>query len=259
MTHERVEQRRAVLDAPLRSRLPTSFLTLSSPDGIGPAGKVGRLTVSVIHAGPPARTSRAGPGPSEANGIASSRDGAGRVQRSGRVVDHTSRLWPVRSVSHFSPLARSKEAWRASPNIGLRQGGPRDGPGGHNGLGPAVPDEPPPPGAGASDSAAIAHRPGVNAARGARYLLRNGWDYITYQEYERALGFFREAEARQAELNDAERLRLKQGIDRAQRGLREATNGVNSEPAYARSGVNRRAGALALATPAPAIGAGRRA
>src|SRR3954462_4085448 len=38
-------------------------------------------------------------------------------------------------------------------------------------------------------------------ARGARYLLRNGWDYITYQEYERALGFFREAEARKAELN----------------------------------------------------------
>mgnify|MGYP001796835718 CR=1 FL=1 len=28
-------------------------------------------------------------------------------------------------------------------------------------------------------------------ARGPSYLLHNGWDYITYQEYERALDYFR--------------------------------------------------------------------
>jgi len=106
----------------------------------------------------------------------------------------------------------------------------------------------PPPGAGASDPAP-APGPPVNAARGARYLLRNGWDYITYQEYDRALGFFREAEVRQQELNDTERARLNQGIERAQRGLREAANGVSGEPAYARSGTRRRPGSLALATP----------
>ncbi|GAC1465993.1 MAG: hypothetical protein NVSMB9_06100 [Isosphaeraceae bacterium] len=89
-----------------------------------------------------------------------------------------------------------------------------------------------------------------NAARGARYLLRNGWDYITYQEYERALAFFREAEQRQGELNDPERLKLRQGIDRAQRGLREAANGMTTESPYARSGPARRPGALALAAPA---------
>lgn len=93
--------------------------------------------------------------------------------------------------------------------------------------------------------------PPINAARGARHLLRNGWDYITYQEYERALAFFREAETRKAELNDAERLKLKQGVDRAQRGLREAANGLSSERAYARSGAARRPGALAVATTTP--------
>ena len=44
----------------------------------------------------------------------------------------------------------------------------------------------------------VAEPPGVSpmaAARGARHLLRNGWDYISYQEYERALAYFREAEA----------------------------------------------------------------
>jgi len=92
----------------------------------------------------------------------------------------------------------------------------------------------------------------MNPSRGARYLLRNGWDYITYQEYERALNFFREAEQRQFELSDAERLRLKQGIDRARRGLREVASGVRSEPAYARSGPNRRPGSLAVAKPANA-------
>ena len=91
----------------------------------------------------------------------------------------------------------------------------------------------------------------MNPSRGARYLLRNGWDYINYQEYERALAFFREAERRQGEMSDPERLRLKQGIERAQRGLYEAANG-STEPSYARSGRLNRPGALALAAPAAA-------
>ena len=90
----------------------------------------------------------------------------------------------------------------------------------------------------------------INPARGARSLLRNGWDYVTYQEYERALQFFREAERRQKELNDAERIKLKQGIERAQRGLRETAMGVKTDKTYARSGGNRRPGALAVARPA---------
>ncbi len=56
---------------------------------------------------------------------------------------------------------------------------------------------------------------GMAAARGARYLLRNGLDYIDYQEYERALKYLREAEKRQAELGSSEKLKLKQGIERA--------------------------------------------
>ena len=87
---------------------------------------------------------------------------------------------------------------------------------------------------------------GMAASRGARYLLRNGLDYLNYQEYERALKYFREAETRQKELNEAERLSLKQGIERAQRGLREA---VGSETPYALSKRSRRAGGFAAAKP----------
>src|SRR3954471_20129184 len=79
-------------------------------------------------------------------------------------------------------------------------------------------------------------------ARGARYLLRNGWDYITYQEYERALGFFREAEVRKTELTKDELQYLYQGIAKAQAGMREASNTTRS---YAKSG-KRRPGALAF-------------
>ena len=78
-------------------------------------------------------------------------------------------------------------------------------------------------------------------ARGARYLLRNGWDYINYQEYERALGFFREAETRKAELNKDEIKSLYQGIAKAQEGMRDPSN--TSTRTYARSG-KRRPGAL---------------
>lgn len=87
---------------------------------------------------------------------------------------------------------------------------------------------------------------GMAATRGARYLLRNGLDYLSYQEFERALKYFREAEVRQKELNDADRLSLKQGIERAQRGLREA---VGSESPYALSRRSRRAGGFAPARP----------
>ena len=83
-------------------------------------------------------------------------------------------------------------------------------------------------------------------ARGARYLLRNGWDYINYQEYERALGFFREAETRKAELSKDEIKSLYQGIAKAQDGMRDPSN-ANTR-SYAKSG-NRRPGALAYAGP----------
>src|SRR5262249_44147239 len=67
-----------------------------------------------------------------------------------------------------------------------------------------VPDLPaqqlPPTGASPAATAPSPVTPTM-LARGARYLLRNGWDYINYQEYERALSFLREAETRKAELN----------------------------------------------------------
>jgi hypothetical protein len=59
--------------------------------------------------------------------------------------------------------------------------------------------------------------------RGARYLLRNGLDYLVYPEQQgRALAFLREAEAHQAELNEAERQELRRGLERAQQGVRAA-------------------------------------
>ena len=60
---------------------------------------------------------------------------------------------------------------------------------------------------------------GMSVTRGSRYLLRNGLDYLNYKEYERALRFLREAECRKAELNNAEKLVLKKGIESAQRGF----------------------------------------
>jgi len=87
---------------------------------------------------------------------------------------------------------------------------------------------------------------GMAATRGARYLLRNGLDYINYQEYERALKYLREAETRQKELSNSERLTLKQAIERAQRGLREA---VGSQAPYALSQRTRRPGGFAPAKP----------
>jgi hypothetical protein len=82
----------------------------------------------------------------------------------------------------------------------------------------------------------------MTATRGVRYLLRNGLDYLNYQQYDRALKFLREAETYQKQLNDAEKLALKQGIERAQRGLREASDAevpyALSERSRPRSGFN---------------------
>jgi hypothetical protein len=80
------------------------------------------------------------------------------------------------------------------------------------------------------------------ANRSARYLLRNGVDYLNYQEYTRALRFLRAAESREKELNADELRTLKQGILQAQRGLREPA----PSDRLARS---RRPGALAVASP----------
>jgi len=93
---------------------------------------------------------------------------------------------------------------------------------------------------------------GMAATRGARYLLRNGLDYINYQEYERALKYLREAETRQKELSNSERLTLKQAIERAQRGLREA---VDSQAPYALSQRTRRPGGFSPAKPDTQIAA----
>lgn len=80
----------------------------------------------------------------------------------------------------------------------------------------------------------------------ARYLLRNGIDYINYQEYERALKYLREAESRQKELSSSERLALKQAIEKAQRGWREA---VGSRTPYALSQRGRHPGGFSPAKP----------
>ncbi|QEH38059.1 hypothetical protein OJF2_66550 [Aquisphaera giovannonii] len=95
-------------------------------------------------------------------------------------------------------------------------------------------------------AAADEQDPTINmaASRGARYLMRNGIDYINYQEYERALKFLREAENRQRELSEPEKRTLKQAIERAQRGLREA---VGAESPYAVSQRPRRTGGFAPA------------
>jgi hypothetical protein len=90
----------------------------------------------------------------------------------------------------------------------------------------------------------------MSAARGARHLLRNGSDYLSYQEYERALQYFREAETRQFELTAAERQTLKLEIERAQRGMREAADAPHK--AYAKSQTTSRPGAIATNQPNPA-------
>src|SRR5262249_45999310 len=78
---------------------------------------------------------------------------------------------------------------------------------------------------------------GAAGSLGARYLLRHGLDYLQYQEYDRALKFLRDAEAREKELSVAERQELKRGIEQAQAGLRAA---ADSTTPYALSDRSRR-------------------
>jgi hypothetical protein len=85
----------------------------------------------------------------------------------------------------------------------------------------------------------------MTASRGARYLLRNGLDYINYREYSRALRYLRAAESKQNELEAPELKALKQGIEQAQRGLRE-TGDPRTGLAANR---NRPVGAIAAAVP----------
>ncbi len=77
---------------------------------------------------------------------------------------------------------------------------------------------------------------GVAVTRGARYLMRNGLDYLNYREYDRALKFLREAETRKGELTKAEKQVLQNGIESAKRGLRQA---AGAESPYALSDRSR--------------------
>ena len=97
---------------------------------------------------------------------------------------------------------------------------------------------------------------GMAATRGARYLLRNGLDYLNYKEYERALKFLREAETRKDELNKAEKLVLQKGIESAQRGLRQA---AGAEYPYALTERSRNRRGFSAADPETHIAEQRRA
>ena len=94
------------------------------------------------------------------------------------------------------------------------------------------------------------HSTGCRLHEGSRYLLRNGLDYLNYKEYERALRFLREAECRKAELNNAEKLVLKKGIETAQRGLRQA---ADAESPYALSERSRNRNGFSPAKPETVI------
>lgn len=95
---------------------------------------------------------------------------------------------------------------------------------------------------------------GMAAARGARNLLRNGLDYNEYQQFDRALKYLREAERRQDELNEPERQKLVEGIERAQRGLREA---IGSNEPYALSERSTRSSSEGSSMAAVASSTGR--
>lgn len=84
------------------------------------------------------------------------------------------------------------------------------------------------------------------SGRSARSLLRNGQDYLGYQEYNRALKYLREAETRVSELNDVEQKDLKTAIEKAMTGLRSPANASTTR--YAK-GPSKRPGAIALAKP----------
>jgi hypothetical protein len=103
-------------------------------------------------------------------------------------------------------------------------------------------------GAGASNASSADTAPlyGAASTRGARYLMRNGLDYLNYQQYDRALRFLREAETHEKELTAPEKLALKQGIERAQNGMREA---ADTESPYALSERSRSGKGFTVARP----------
>ncbi len=109
--------------------------------------------------------------------------------------------------------------------------------------------------AGASNAASLTptNTPslyGAAGTRGARYLMRNGLDYLNYQQFERALKFLREAEAKQKELTAPEILALKQGIEAARNGMRSGADAVAS---YALSEQSRRRPGFTAARPEIAV------
>jgi hypothetical protein len=91
---------------------------------------------------------------------------------------------------------------------------------------------------------------GFAVTRGARYLLRNGLDYLNYKEYDRALKFLREAETRKDELNKAEKQVLQKGIETAKRGLRQA---AGAEAPYALSEQSRNRNGFSPAKPEASV------
>ena len=90
---------------------------------------------------------------------------------------------------------------------------------------------------------------GRRRARGA-VPMRNGLDYLNYQQYERALKFLREAELNQKELTAAEIVALKQGIERARQGMRQ---GADAGPSYALSEKSHRRSGFTAARPETAV------
>lgn len=65
----------------------------------------------------------------------------------------------------------------------------------------------------------------MTAGRSARQLIRNGEDYMkSYRDYDRAMVFFRAAEARKSELSEAERKQLQKGMELARQGLKRSVS-----------------------------------
>lgn len=111
---------------------------------------------------------------------------------------------------------------------------------------PEPPRAPQPPGGGAAEEPAkgLSTTEAVMLrSRSARTLLRNGTDYIKYQQFEKALAYLREAERRQKGLNTAEKTALRQAIDTAQQGLRTPS----LQTGYARTR-RPQAGSIAIAS-----------
>ena len=140
-------------------------------------------------------------------------------------------------------LAASSPWIDAQTNRGLEPGGnPTNLPKGTTGAEAAPAQKPK---ATARKPAAPAMDPGEAAmlrSRSARTVLRNGIDYIKYQQYEKSLVYLREAERRKDQLNPAEITSLRQGIEAAQEGLRAPSSQVS----YAKTR-RPQAGSIAIA------------